>query len=251
MRILLSLLFLLVASTLLANEEVSNHLNGQPLPLETFEGDQLLAFPANWQVRGDAEKAAGVYNIAEENGNHFLHARAVNQDVQMGLARPFELSRYPFLSWRWRVEQLPTGANESVKRSNDSAAGVYVLFGSRLMPRVLKYVWSSSLPVGTRLTSPHYWRAKIIVLQSGPPADRAWYQEIVNVYEDYKELFGREPGRVEGIAILSDSDDTQTQAEADYDDFILFASMPTNGGAPPGEALPGDAPPSADPAGEL
>ncbi len=248
MQVFRSLFFLLMASTVLANEEIrtNNHHNGQgltfgqPLTLETFEQDPLLAFPSNWKVRGDAREAAEIYKVAEEDGNHFLHARAINQDVQVGLARPFELSHYPFLSWRWRVEQLPPGADESVKRANDSAAGVYVLFGSRVMPRVLKYVWSSSLPKGTRLTSPHYWRAKIIVLQSGPPAG-AWHKEMVNVYKDYKELFGSEPGRVEGIAVLTDSNDTQTQAEAAYDDFMLFSSMPTNGKIPS----------SANPAGDL
>lgn len=234
MRIFLSLLFLLAASTLLADEEVlvSNLHNGRLLPLETFEGDQPLTFPSNWKARGNAEEAAEIYKVAEENGNHFLHARAVNQGVQVGLARPFEPSRHPFLSWRWRVEQLPTGADERVKHVNDSAAGVYVLFGSRIMPRVIKYVWSSSLPVGTRLNSPHYWRARIIVLRSGSATDGAWYKETVNIYQDYKESFGSEPGKIEGIAILTDSDNTQTQAEADYDDFVLLASVPADGETP-------------------
>jgi hypothetical protein len=234
MRIFLSLLFLLAAFPLLAEDEVllSNQHNGQPLALETFERDQLLTFPTNWKVHGDAKEAERIYKVAEENDNRFLHARAVNQGVQVGLTWSFESSHYPFLSWRWRVEQLPTGADESVKRGNDSAAGVYVLFDSRVLPRVIKYVWSSSLPVSTRLKSPHYRRARIIVLQSGPATDGAWYQETVNIYQDYKELFGGEPGKVEGIAVLTDSDNTQTQAEADYDDFILLSSIPVNGEAP-------------------
>lgn len=234
MRILVSLLFLLVSSPLLANEEIllSNQHNGQPLPLETFEGDQLLTFPANWQVRGDAEEAAKIYKVAEENGNHFLHARAVGQSVQVGLARPFESSHYPFLSWRWRVEQLPAGADERAKHANDSAAGVYVLFDSHVLPRAIKYVWSSSLPVGTRLQSPAYWWGKTVVLRSGPAEDGTWHQETVNIYEDYKKLFGREPGKVEGIGVLTDSDNTQTRAEADYDDFVLLSSMPADGETP-------------------
>jgi homospermidine synthase len=35
-------------------------------------------------------------------------------------------------------------------------------------------------------------------------------------------LFGEEPGKVQGIAILSSSDLTKSLAIADYDDFILL-----------------------------
>ena len=55
--------------------------------LDTFETDQPLTFPQNWEVRGNEEVARVVYQIAEENGNHFLHAHAEKQDVQIGLIR--------------------------------------------------------------------------------------------------------------------------------------------------------------------
>ena len=51
--------------------------------------------------------------------------------------------------WRWRVMQLPSGGDEGRKATHDSAAGVYVIFDNRILPRVLKYVWSATLPVGT------------------------------------------------------------------------------------------------------
>jgi hypothetical protein len=92
------------------------------------------------------------------------------------------------------------------------------------MPRAIKYVWSSTVPVGTRLDSPVYWRAKVIVLQSGPAAAGEWKQETVNLYQDYKELFGGEPGEAQGIAVLTDSDTTASVAEADYDDFTLAST---------------------------
>ncbi|MGE0821427.1 MAG: DUF3047 domain-containing protein [Candidatus Binatia bacterium] len=190
--------------------------------LETFDEYQLLSFPTRWKVRGDEDVAKAVYQIAEEDGNRFLHAHAEQHDVQIGLSRSFAADKFPILQWRWRVKQLPTGADERAVKTNDSAAGVYVVYDNRIMPRAIKYVWSASLPVGTRMTSPVYWRAKVVVLKSGEPHLGEWQQETVNLYQDYKDLFDAEPGEVQGIAVLTDSDITKSTAEADYDDFTLL-----------------------------
>jgi hypothetical protein len=201
--------------------------------LDSFEQDEPFVFPSRWRTRADMAEAARIYQVVrEEDGNHFLRAYSMRQGVQVGLPHAFKPTQYPYLSWRWRVTAFPDGSNERIKSRNDSAAGVYVVFDSRMLPRVIKYVWSNSLPVGTNDKSPHYWWGKFIVLRSGAPEDGKWYWERVNIYEDYKRLFGREPGKVEGIGILTDSDNTETQAGADYDDFMLFPASAENGLAP-------------------
>lgn len=189
---------------------------------ETFQQYPAGVFPSGWKVRGSEATAQAVYHIAEEEGNRFLHAYANNQDVQIGIEHICEPQDYPILRWRWRATKLPLGANERAKKTNDSAAAVYVIFGSRLLPRAIKYVWSSTLAVGTRFDSPVYWRAKVVVLQRGPAEPGEWRQESVNFYQDYKDLFGFEPEKVRGIAVLSDSDTMTSISEAAYDDFMLL-----------------------------
>jgi hypothetical protein len=221
MRIVLLAILLGFSATGYAEEQVAT--TGRVVSLETFDEYPPATFPTQWQVRGDEADARIVYRVAEEGGNRFLHARAEKkQDVQIGLTHTFQPQEFPVVRWRWRVTQLPPGGDERSANTNDSAAGVYVVFDNRLMPRVIKYVWSSTLPVGTRLDSPMYWRAKVVVLQSGPSALGEWRQETVNCYQDYKELFGAEPGEVQGIAVLTDADTTNSLAEADYDDFALL-----------------------------
>ena len=189
---------------------------------ETFQQYPAGVFPSGWKVRGSEAAAQAVYHIAEEDGNRFLHAYANNQDVQIGLEHTFRPQDYPILRWRWRATKLPSGANERAKKTNDSAAAVYVIFDSRLVPRAIKYVWSSTLAIGSRFDSPVYWRAKVIVLQRGPAEPGEWRQETINFYQDYKDLFGFEPGEVRGIAVLSDSDTMTSVSEAAYDDFMLL-----------------------------
>ena len=222
MRILLFVVLLSLPALGSADDRVA--MTGRMLPLETFDEYPPASFPGQWKVRGDEADARVVYQVAEEGGNHFLHARAEKQDAQIGLSQVFQPQEFPLLRWRWRVDQLPAGGNERAAKTNDSAAAVYVIFDNRLMPRAIKYAWSATLPAGTHLDSPVYWRAKVVVLQSGASGLGEWRQETVNFYQDYKDLFGAEPGEVEGIAVLTDADATASVAEADYDDFALLSA---------------------------
>ena len=215
---------LLCEVPLLTHAEEKPATDSRRISLANFDADQPLSFPQNWKARGSEEVARVVYKVMAEDGNHFLRAHAEKQDVQIGISRSFQPKEFPVLQWRWRAKQLPAGGNEQATNTNDSAAGVYVVFDSTVFPRVIKYVWSSTLPVGSRFTSPVYSRSKTVVLQSGPGQGNAWKLETVNFYHDYKELFGEEPGEVQGIAVLTDSDGTKSIAEADYDDFAVLSA---------------------------
>jgi hypothetical protein len=121
------------------------------------------------------------------------------------------------------VRQCPTGADERRKATNDSAAGVYVVFPGRFfVPRVLKYVWSAAAPVGMRQPSPATSSTKIIVLESGALGEPAWRTATVNVQRDYATLFGEPAPAAQGIGILTDGNDTASVAAADYADFQLL-----------------------------
>jgi hypothetical protein len=215
------LLAFLSAPLFLGSTEVSATPNGM-LPLETFEEYSLLTFPELWKVRGDQDEAQTIYRVMEEGGNRFLHAQAQHQAIQIGLPQVFSPQEFPLLCWRWRISQLPPEGDERRKETHDSAAGVYVIFDNPIFPRIIKYVWSSTVPVGTRLQNPLYWRAQMVVVESGPSGLGEWRPETVNFYQDYKTLFGVEPGKVLGIGLMTSSSFTKSVAIADYDDFLLL-----------------------------
>jgi len=188
--------------------------------LEDFEGYPVRSFPEKWRRRSEA--ARNIYRIESENGNHFLHAYADKQSVQIGLKQLFDPARFRRLHWRWRVHALPQGADERMVEKHDAAAQVYVVFDNQYLPRVIKYIWSAGLPAGTGFTNPLYRRGRVIVLRSGSSGKGEWHQETVDFYHDYKRLFGEEPGQVQGTGILSSSDSTRSIVSADYDDFVLL-----------------------------
>jgi len=106
MKILLCVALLSLPARGYADDQVAT--TGRVLPLETFDEYPPASFPEQWKVRGDETKARAIYQVAEEGGNHFLHARAEKQDVQIGLSHAFQPKEFPLLRWRWRVSDTRT-----------------------------------------------------------------------------------------------------------------------------------------------
>ena len=82
------------------------------------------------------------------------------------------------------------------------------------------------MPIGTVIDSPYASKTKIVVLQNGTSPLDTWITEEVNVYEDYRKLFNKEPDEVQAVGILTDADDTSSEAMADYDDIFLKKGSP-------------------------
>lgn len=210
----------LFAANLPKATAIGNETAGQSLTLENFESYSAGAFPEKWRMaKSDARK---IYKVETESGNRFLRARSEKQGIQIALEHVFEPRQQRHLSWRWRAREFPTGADERIGDKHDTAAQVYVIFDNPILPRIIKYMWSGVVPAGARFSHPLYSRARVVIVRSGAPEPGKWFEERVNLYEDYKQFFNAEPGKVQGIALMSSSDSTNSVAGADYDDFVLL-----------------------------
>lgn len=190
--------------------------------IEHFETREVGKLPVDFRTWPlERNKAREVYKVIQEGENRFLRAKD-DQNFSVQILRSFDwdIKKYPKLSWRWRAQTLPKNARESQDNLNDSACGVYVII-ERFHGHALKYVWSSSLPVGDVVTRSE-GKLKIKVLDSGPEKRGSWQEHTVDVLKDYQELFGtplkKDPT---GIALLTDGNATQTPAACDYDDFSV------------------------------
>ncbi len=195
--------------------------------IETFDyPEQIGQFPDTWEGRSGWRRVRKglYYTIREEDGNTFLHAETTGKAINAGTPADVNLRIYSRLRWRWRVTSLPIGGNEEIEEKNDSGACVRLVFIGGIIPKTLKYVWSASLPVGTETASPTNDRTRVIVLKRGMRNAGKWVWEEVNAYEDYKRVFGGEPRPVKLLAVITDSDNTNTYVEADYDDFLFLKS---------------------------
>jgi hypothetical protein len=197
-------------------------LEAQNLFLIDFQTDIVGNFPSNWTSKNEADMGK-VYSVSAEAENKYLHGNANGLSVQIGYEREWELTEYPIIKWRWRAVELPKGSNEKKKTGNDNALGFYVVFGGWPVPRNIKYIWSETLPVGAVLESPFTSKTKMVVLRSGAEKLGEWVSEERDVLADYRKLFGdgETDPKAKGIAVLTDSDNTGTQAIGDYDDITV------------------------------
>ena len=234
-----------VLACLVPNSSLTQDRQLEPLVFDDFSSSAPGEFPTVWSWRrdrdtGDAEKARRDtvdvfrYVTREENGNQYLHVRDEHRpghSVSLYLETKdlgWNLKERPILSWRWRVNEIPAGADERFTETNDSPATVSLVYGKKFpwTPITIKWVWSSTLPVGAVAYRPGRGRAYNIVLGTGTDRLGEWITVERNVYEDYIAIFGKEPqDKPDAIVISSDANRTPGgAADADYDDFKALAS---------------------------
>jgi hypothetical protein len=190
-----------------------------------FADDEPGKFPAGWSSP-DKENMGRVYWVREEGGHKFLRADAKGISVPIGCEKAWGLEEFPVLHWRWRAMAFPEGTNEREKSRNDNVLSLYVVLGGWPIPRFIKYIWSDTLPVGTIFDSPLSGRTKVFVIRSGRSSAGKWVSEERNVLADYRRVFGEREKNpsAKGILLLTDSDNTGTQAVGDYDAITVGAN---------------------------
>lgn len=241
----LSLLFLNPTVSLEKSPQAGSE-DQNAIVIEDFSSYQVGKYPAGlkWRKGGDSGDVEDAkkddvdifkYQVEEQDGNKYLHVRAeyrpghaVSVILEVKKTVDWNINKYPILSWRWRVHEVPPGADERFTETNDSAAGVSLVYGKKFpfIPITIKYVWSSTLPVGAVAYRPGKGHAHVIVLGSGSEELGKWVTIERNVYEDYVKIFGkRPPNKPEAIVIQSDANRTPGgAADADYDEFKVLSS---------------------------
>ena len=168
--------------------------------------------------------------------------KAVSQASASGLTKEVKIDpkEYPIVQWRWKVENVLKHSDVGRKDGDDYPARLYITFAydsdkvsfSRKLKfkagqvifgdipiGALNYIWDSKTPVGTIVENAYTDFAQMIVVESGAEKVGTWVEESRNIYEDYKKAFGEEPSMINGVAIMSDTDNTEESAVAYYGDI--------------------------------
>ena len=167
------------------------------------------------------------YRLFRNNAHTSLRAHSKGAASGRFKEVRIDLEETPVLHWSWKVDNLLQGVNEQSKPGDDYPARVYVVFSGGLFfwnTRAINYVWSSNQPVGTTWSNAFTGNAKMVAVESGEERLGQWVNEQRNVAEDYRRLFGGEPGTVDAVAIMTDTDNSGQSAIAWYGD-IWFAGQ--------------------------
>ena len=174
--------------------------------------------PYGWQLKERSGKAD--FSVIQEGGIHALHLRS--KETSYALQKPVDVDpyKYPVLSWKWKVTELPKGGDFRRSKTDDQAAQLFVAFSDR---KVIAYIWDSSAPQGLMedVYALPFVTIKAIVVRSGPNETGKWITETRNAHEDYIKLFGDQPPRIGGIRIQINSQHTESSGESFFADVVF------------------------------
>lgn len=199
-----------------------------PLALAATESAVPIGLFSRGDLSGWQEKRfAGETEYRLFRNNNRTTLRAHSKAAASGRFKEvdIDLKQTPVLHWSWRVDNLLDGVNEQSKPGDDYPARIYVVFSGGLFfwrTRAINYVWSSNQPVGTTWPNAFTGNAKMVAVESGSNQLGQWVTEQRDVAADYRQLFGEEPGSVDAVAIMTDTDNSGQSATAWYGD-IWFA----------------------------
>jgi hypothetical protein len=178
-----------------------------------------------------------------KHGEHVV-VKAISDASASGLTKEVNIDpkEFPVVRWRWKVENLLKTSDATRKDGDDYPARLYITFeydpdkvsvGKKLKYKAgqvlfgdipigaINYVWERKAPVGAIIDNAYTDFVKMVVVESGPQKVGAWIDEERNIYEDYKKAFGEEPPLINGVAIMSDTDNTKERVTAYYGDIVF------------------------------
>lgn len=166
------------------------------------------------------------YSVTEYQGAKYI--KAVSNNAASGLTKEIavNLEVTPFLNWSWVIEEILTENDERAKSGDDFAARIYVIAKTGFgiwNTAALNYVWSNKNPAGDFWPNPFTSKAIMYSVEQGKTSLGKLRTYKQNVRDDFKRTFKSDIKKIEAIAIMSDSDNTQKQVSALYGD-IFFSS---------------------------
>ena len=177
------------------------------------------------KVRGADNKTA--YSVGSNENGNYLKAIADNAASGLGKEIKIDLNKTPFINITWKIEKDIPGIDETAKKGHDFAARVFVIKktgATALSNRAVNYVFSSNQDVGSNSPSPYTKKSIDNVLATTKTNLNEWVTVKANVKEDFKKFHNLDVNELDGIAIMSDTDNSK-QKSISYYQNIYFSSQ--------------------------
>jgi hypothetical protein len=238
------LLFIPAVGALVAGCAVLEPL--APTAITPFSANAADAdWPRGWEklVVSPAKASTGYRLIADGQNGVVVQAQARRSASGLMQGLDVDPRQWPVVVWRWRLTALIDGADNTDRHAEDSPARLLLFFDgdrARLPPRdqvtleladtltgrrvpyaTLMYIWENRQPVGAVIRSAHTGRVRMVVAGSGDDGLGRWQRLERDYVADFERAFGEAPGRLIGVGIMTDTDNTGAEIEAFYGDIEL------------------------------
>ena len=166
------------------------------------------------------------YSLGSNNDGNFLKAEAEGVASGLGKEILIDLNKTPFINITWKIEKNLIGINERSKKGHDYAARVFVIKKTgktALSNKAINYVFSSNENVGEYWRSPFTKRSIDYVLATTKTHNNEWVTVKSNVKKDFKKLHDLDVDILNGLALMTDTDNSKLKAISYYQN-IYFSS---------------------------
>ena len=187
---------------------------------KAFSPEQIIQWKSKSFV-GDT-----IYSVEFDKQLNQSIIRAESDNTASGLfyEERINLDKTSYLSWSWKVEKFPALDNEKTKSGDDYAARIYIVIKDGWTPlgtKAVNYVWSQQSPLEASWPNPFAGdKAMMLAVQQGS-SDSGWVMEKRNLKEDLKRLFGKDFQYIDGIAIMTDTDNSGSSEISYYSGLTL------------------------------
>ena len=177
------------------------------------------------KVRGADNKTE--YSVGSNDNGNYLKAVADNAASGLGKKVKIDLNKTPIINITWKVEKDLAGIKENTKKGHDFAARIFVIKKTGATPlsnRAINYVFSSNNIVGFNSPSPYTKKSIDNVLATTKENLNKWVTVKANVKEDFKRFHNLDVDQLDGLAIMSDTDNSKMKTVTYYQNIYFSAN---------------------------
>jgi Protein of unknown function (DUF3047) len=185
--------------------------------------------PPGWVHRRFWTRAPMKMSFQEKDGVEALRLATASSASMLFRHVDVDIAAYPFLTWRWYIEQpIEAAADERTRAGDDHPARLFLAFRTTTgESRRMEIIWGDKLHAGEYKFIngfPHY------VADGGDENTRQWRTEAVDLRPITRRIWpDGAPMHLVDIALFCDSDETHTASIAYVADVKLARTQP----APP------------------
>ncbi len=199
------------------------NLKAETVNVFMFTEEEFLTMKVN-KVRGADSKTK--YSLGSNENGNYLRGEAENAASAIGKNIKIDLSITPYINITWKIEKDLSGINENSKKGHDYAARVFVIKKTGVTPlskRAMNYVFSSNNEINNNWPSPYTKKSIDYILSTTKENLNEWVTVKANVKEHFKKYHDLDVDEIDGVAIMTDTDNSKLKAIAYYQNIYFSA----------------------------
>ncbi|MCH8557212.1 MAG: DUF3047 domain-containing protein [Balneolia bacterium] len=199
--------------------------------------------PSNWEALTFRGIDRTEYTLYDYDGKTVIRAVSENASSALVRRKAIDPAEFPILRWSWKTEQVFEKGDVTSKDGDDYPVRIYIIFdydtgnlslwqrtkirAARLVhgeipARAINYVWDTDSEPGTIVPNPYTELVKMVVVESGEEHVGEWVSYEMNVFQDYRNIYGEDPPEIAAVAIMTDTDDTGERAISYFGDLKFY-----------------------------